>query len=128
MMNEINEKNIIEYSPISLALVGDGVHTLFVREKLLRETNLSHFNLHVEASKFCRASYQSKAFDKIFEMLNEDEKAVAMRARNHKSHNAKNSSPQDYKKATAFEAIIGYLYLLKREERLKEILDNSFID
>ena len=127
-MNEINEKNIIEYSPISLALVGDGVHTLFVREKLIRQTNLSHFNLHIESSKYCRASYQSKAFDKIFEMLEEDERAIALRARNHKSHNAKNSSPQDYKKATAFEAVIGYLYLLKRTNRLQEILEYSFID
>ena len=124
-MKEITEENIVEFSPLSLASIGDGVHTLFVREKLIRETNLPSNKLHLEASKLCCAKKQSQVFERIFENLTEKEKAVALRARNHKSHAVKSSSQIEYKKATAFEAVVGYLYLIKKDERLNWILEKS---
>ncbi len=125
-MVEFNKINILEYSPIALALIGDGVHTLFVREKILKLNNITSGRLHLESAKKCKASAQSEVFDKIKNELLEDELAIANRARNHKTHSVKNNSIEDYKKATAFEALIGYLYLLKQYDRMNEILEKSF--
>ena len=124
-MKEITQENIVEFSPLSLASIGDGVHTLFVREKLLRETNLPSNKLHLEASKLCCAKRQAQVFDRIFQDLTEQEKSVGLRARNHRSHTVKSSSQIEYKKATAFEAIVGYLYLVETKERLNWILEKS---
>ena len=124
-MKEITKENIVEYSPLSLASVGDGVHTLFVRETLLKTTNILSNKLHIMASKMCCAKKQSEVFDLVFENLTEDEKNIALRARNHKSHAVKSSSQIEYKKATAFEAVVGYLYLTKQQERLNWLLEKS---
>lgn len=124
-MKEITKENIVEYSPLSLASIGDGVHTLFVREMLLKSTNILANKLHLQASKLCCAKRQSEVFDLIFENLTEEEKNVALRARNHRTHAVKSSSQIEYKKATAFEAVVGYLYLTKQAERLKWILEKS---
>ena len=77
------------------------------------------------ASKMCCAKKQSEVFDLVFENLTEDEKNIALRARNHKSHAVKSSSQIEYKKATAFEAVVGYLYLTKQQERLNWLLEKS---
>ena len=124
-MKEITKENIVEYSPLSLASIGDGVHTLFVREILLKSTNILANKLHLQASKMCCAKKQSEVFDLVFENLTEEEKAVALRARNHKTHAVKSSSQIEYKKATAFEAVVGYLYLTKQNERLEWLLKKS---
>ena len=124
-MKEITQENIVEYSPLSLASVGDGVHTLFVRENLLRTSNILSNKLHLQAAKLCCAKKQSEVFERVFEHLSEAEKNVALRARNHKSHSVKNSSQQEYKKATAFEAVVGYLYLIGERERLNWLLEKS---
>ena len=124
-MKEITKENIVEYSPLSLASIGDGVHTLFVRETLLKSTNILANKLHLQASKMCCAKKQSEVFDLVFENLTEEEKAVALRARNHKTHAVKSSSQIEYKKATAFEAVVGYLYLTKQNERLEWLLKKS---
>lgn len=124
-MKEITQENIVEYSPLSLASVGDGVHTLFVRETLLKKTNILSNKLHLQASKLCCAKKQSEVYDKIFNLLSENEQNVALRARNHKSHAVKSSSQQEYKKATAFEAVVGYLYLTGQTERLNWVLNKS---
>lgn len=124
-MKEITKENIVEYSPLSLASIGDGVHTLFVRERLLKSSNILANKLHLQASKLCCAKKQSEVFDSIFESLTEEEKGVALRARNHRTHAVKSSSQIEYKKATAFEAIVGYLYLTRQTERLNWVLEKS---
>lgn len=120
-MEEIKKVKLVELNPLSLASVGDAFHTLFVRENILKSVDLPANKLHLEASKICCAKNQAKAFDKIFDELAEDEKAIALRARNHRSHSVKSSSQIEYKKATAFEAVLGYLFLSDKIERANEI-------
>ena len=124
-MENFTKQNLKELSVLALSYVGDGVHTLFVRDFILKSENLLIGDYHSKAIKFCNAGAQAKVFDQIFETLTEDEKEIALRARNAKGHKAKNASIENYKKATAFEAVVGYLYLLKEEERLNEILNLS---
>ena len=125
-MKEINETNIGELNILSLSFIGDAVHTLFVRDKILKSLNLLAGDYHSKSVKFCNAGSQAKAYDVLFNNLDAEEQEIAKRARNAKSHKAKNSSIENYKKATAFEAVIGYLYLLNRHERLNQLLEQSF--
>lgn len=125
-MKEINETNIGELNILSLSFIGDAVHTLFIRDKILKSLNLLAGDYHSKSVKFCNAGSQAKAYDVLFNNLDTEEQEIAKRARNAKSHKAKNSSIENYKKATAFEAVIGYLYLLNRHERLNQLLEQSF--
>lgn len=125
-MKEINETNIGELNILSLSFIGDAVHTLFVRDKILKSLNLLAGDYHSKSVKFCNAGSQAKAYDVLFNNLDAEEQEIAKRARNAKSHKAKNSSIENYKKATAFEAVIGYLYLLNKHERLNQLLEQSF--
>ncbi len=114
-------------SPLALAFIGDAVHTKFVREYvLLNSENSKINNYHNSAKKFCNASRQKEVLERITPLLTEQEKDIVRRARNAKSkHKAKNYDEEEYKKATSFEALIGYLYLSKQNERLNEILNFS---
>jgi len=115
-----------ELSPLALAFIGDAIHTAFVRKQVLLGEKNKLNNYHTAAKKFCNAKSQKETLEKIAENLSEEEKNVVRRARNcHSKHSAKNFDEETYKKATAFEALIGYLYLSKQEERLKEILNCS---
>ena len=112
-----------EVSPICLAFIGDAVHTLFVRDEVVKSRNLLLKDYHKLSSKKCKASYQAEMLDKIMDSLTEDEQNIVRRARNAKTHNiAKNSDIETYKKATSFEALVGYIYLQGNFERLKQIL------
>ena len=109
-----------------LAFLGDAVHTKFVREFVLEHHNLKINELNRFASKFCSAKWQSSVYEKIKDDLSEDEFNILRMARNSKpKHMAKNADPEQYHKATAFEALIGWLYVNKKDERLNEILKIS---
>ncbi|MDD4111089.1 MAG: ribonuclease III domain-containing protein [Clostridia bacterium] len=123
--DKISKNKIKEFNPLALAFIGDSVHTLFIRDYIMREQNLTAGNYHLLAAKFCKAQAQSKVFDSLFNDLTDEEKKIALQARNHKSHTAKNANPEDYKKATAFEAVLGYQYLIGNSERLNELLEKS---
>lgn len=113
---------------LSLAFLGDSVHTLFVREKVL-EKKVKMANYHSLASKYCKASHQAKVMGAILYELTDDEREVVRRARNAKpKHTAKNASHADYTEATMFEALIGYLYLKEDSERLEKFLTISILD
>ena len=113
-------------SPLVLAYVGDSVHTLYVRENVVK-ANIQKINdYNKQCSYFCKAQTQSKVLDNIYDVLTEQEKEIVRKARNAKTHHtAKNASVADYKKATSFEAVVGYLYLTKQTQRLNEILQLS---
>ena len=112
-----------ETSPIMLAFIGDAVHTLYVRDKIVKSGNLLLKDYHKKSSQECRASAQAEMLDNILGNLNEKEQDIVRRARNAKlGHIAKHSDIETYKKATSFEALIGYLYLQGNFDRLKEIL------
>ncbi len=115
-----------EINILTLSYVGDAVHTLFVREKVVNKINLKAGDYHTICIKFCKASAQAKVLDEIFVELTEEEKNIAKRARNAKGHKAKNASLEDYKKATAFEALVGFLYLSENKNRLNYLLEKSF--
>lgn len=113
-----------EYSPLELAFLGDAIHTLFVREYVLENFNKPMNEIHRICSHYCSATHQSEVLTSL--TLTDDEAEVARRARNAKAkHTAKNAEVKDYKFATAFEALIAYLRLSGKEERLQEILHLS---
>ncbi len=115
-----------QLSPLALAFIGDAIHTAFVREKVLRTKINKLANYHNDAKKFCNAKKQMETLEKISTSLSEEESNVVRKARNaHSKHGAKNFDEETYKKATAFEALVGFLYLKKQTERLNEILEIS---
>lgn len=110
-------------SPLTWAYIGDAVFELYVRNKLINETNLKPHKLHIEAIKYVKAKNQAEKLNEIYETLTDEEKDIVRRGRNTQNHHLpKNSNVQEYMYATAFEALIGYLYLTKQNTRLKEIL------
>ena len=111
-------------SPLTWAYVGDCVYELYIRTKLVDTTRLKPHELHIKSIKYVKAKAQAETLKGIENSLTEEEKEIARRGRNTQTHHiAKNASMQDYMYATAFEALIGYLYLTKQDERLKEILN-----
>ena len=119
---EKEEEKINMMAPLTWAYIGDAVFELYIRTYLINKTNLKPHKLHVEAIKYVKAPAQAKALQKIEEMLTDKEKEIVKRGRNAENHHiAKNATVQEYMYSTAFEALIGYLYLTKQEKRLKEI-------
>lgn len=111
-----------QYSPLTLAYIGDAVYELFVRTYLLRDANFPVNKLHKTAIKMVNAKAQSDLFQKVKDTLSEDELAIYKRGRNTNSHPPKNADMVDYKSATGIEALVGYLYLKGDSERILEIL------
>lgn len=110
-------------SPLVWAYVGDAVYELFIRTMLTNNSNAKPHKLHIESIKYVKAKSQADILKKIDEKLTEEEKDIVRRGRNTENHHiAKNTNVADYAQSTAFEALIGYLYLTKQDERLKEIL------
>ena len=118
-----DEQEINQMSPLVWAYIGDCVYELYIRTNLVEKTNLKPHKLHIETIKYVKASAQSDLLKKIYENLNEEERDIVRRGRNTQNHHLpKNSNVQEYMYATAFEALIGYLYLTKKHARLKELL------
>ena len=121
------EKDVAEVntmSPLTWAYVGDGVFELFIRTHLINATKLKPHKLHIEAIKYVKAEAQGKILNKIQEQLTAEEKDIVRRGRNAENHHLpKNATVEEYSYSTAFEALIGYLYLTKQDKRLDEILN-----
>ena len=111
--------------PLTWAYVGDCVYELYIRTKLVNETHMKPHALHIESIKYVKAGAQSEILKRIYDELTEEEKDIVRRGRNAENHHLpKNCDVQDYMHSTAFEALIGYLYLTKNEKRIKELLKN----
>ena len=109
--------------PLIWAYVGDSVYELYIRTHLTNTTKLKPHKLHIESIKYVKAKAQADLLEKIMDNLTEEEKDIVRRGRNAENHHLpKNATVQEYMYSTAFEALIGYLYLTKQDERLKEIL------
>lgn len=125
-MNELfqmEEVDIREYSPLTLAYIGDCVYDLVIKSLVINEGNKQVNKLHQETSKLVQASAQSLIMRTMQEHLTEEEHAVYKRGRNAKSVSpAKNQSITDYRRATGFEALLGYLYLKKDYKRLLDLV------
>lgn len=123
---EKTELDVKTLSPLTWAYVGDCVYELYVRTNLVNKTRLKPHKLHIEAIKYVKAQAQAEILQSMMEALSEEENDIVRRTRNTENHHLpKNAEPQDYMYATAYEGLIGYLYLTKQEQRLKEILDMS---
>ena len=107
---------------LELAYLGDSLYDLRVREALTRKGGRVK-NMHREAVKHVCAHAQSEALSRVEGMLTEDEQNVVRRARNAHQSPPKNADRAEYHRATALEALIGYLYITGREARMREILD-----
>ena len=122
----MEEIDVNQMSPLVWAYIGDSVYEQYVRNYLVTNTKYKPHKLHVEATKFVKAAAQAKILQNIESDLTEEEKDIVRRTRNTKNHHLpKNSNVQEYMYATAFEGLIGYLYLSKQIERLEEILKLS---
>ena len=120
------EEEINQLSPLTWAYVGDCVFELYIRTKLINETKLKPHELHIKAINYVKAKSQAEMLKRIHDMLTEEEQDIVRRARNTQNHHLpKNCNVQDYMYSTAFEALIGYLYLTKQNERLNELLELS---
>lgn len=114
-----NERDLREYSSLSLAFIGDGVYELLVRRMLLTNNCLPPNRLHSETVKYVSAKAQFRSLQAIEGMLNEQEQAVVRRGKNAtKATVAKHATPQEYRAATALEALFGFLYLNNNFERI----------
>ena len=121
---EKDEQDINLLSPLTWAYIGDAVYELYVRTNLVNKTKLKPNKLHIESIKYVKAKAQAELLKKLADILTEEEKEIVRRARNAENHHLpKNADPQDYMYSTAFEGLIGFLYLTKQDARLKEILD-----
>ena len=111
------------YSPLTLAYLGDAVFEIVVRTVIVERSNAPVHKLHKRASAIVKAASQAAMLKVIEPMLTPEEEAVYKRGRNAKSYTmAKNASMTDYRMATGFEALMGYLYLKQEYERMTELI------
>ena len=123
-----NEIKVNTMSPLTWAYIGDSVYEIYVRMHLVNNTNMKPHKLHVEATKFVKAKAQAETLKTIENDLTEKEKEIVKRGRNTENHHLpKNATVQEYMLSTGFEALIGYLYLTKQDERLREILGKCIV-
>lgn len=114
--------DIRQYSPLSLAYMGDCIFDLCVREYLLKQANMPANKLHQKSKALVNATSQSKMYKSLIDMVSEEEKAILKRGRNANSNTkAKNATIIDYKNATGLEALFGYLYLKGEQQRINEL-------
>lgn len=114
-----------QINPLVLAFIGDAIYEVFVRTYLVdRNRDMSVHKLHVKAIEFVKAHAQSEFIRKIEEELNEEEIYFFKRGRNSKSGTVpKNADVQEYRTATGFETLIGFLYITEQNERLNYLLE-----
>lgn len=117
------EMDIRTYSPLTLAYMGDAIYDLVIRTIVVERANTSANKLHNKTVAYVNARVQAKMIEAVFNELTEEEQGIYKRGRNAKSYTtAKNASVVEYRKATGFEALCGYLYLSGRQERMLALI------
>lgn len=115
----VKEVDVRAYSPLTLAYIGDAVYDIIIRTVVVERANQAANVLHKKTSGFVKAQTQATMIEALLPELTADEEAVYKRGRNAKSYTtAKNASIADYRKATGFEALIGFLYLMDDTDRI----------
>ncbi len=120
---QINPK---EYSPLPLAYIGDSVYDLFIRTKVIEKGNRHVTDMHKDSVKFVKAHSQAESVHAIEKYLTEEEIRIMKWGRNAKSTPPKNADVTDYRYATGFETLIGYLYLDRKTQRLQEVMNMAY--
>lgn len=126
-VREFSKDEARNLNPLQLALIGDGVYEIFIRNYILsKNIDLSAHKIHVNAIGYVKAKSQSTIIHSIEGDLTEEELYIFKRGRNTKSATVpKNADVRDYRSATGFEALVGYLYLIGDKVRLAYILNKS---
>lgn len=125
MRKRYERRELISTPILSLAFIGDGVHTLFVRENAFTPTTRNN-ELHRSSSAFCCAASQAETAKRIEPLLTDEERFIYKKGKNATVGSVpKNADLMTYKLATGYEALIGYLYLLGEDERLETFLQES---
>lgn len=120
---DLKPVDVATYSPLALAYIGDAVYELIIRTKVVNRGNTQVNKMHKKSAEFVKASTQAAIVKALEEELTQEESAVFKRGRNAKSATvAKHASMIDYRNATGFEALVGYLYLTEQMERLFELV------
>ena len=119
----LKDQDLRSYSPLTLAYIGDGVYELVIRTILVKKGNCPVNQLHRRASSLVKAGTQSHMMEILEPLLTEEEFAVYKRGRNaHSPTMAKHATMADYRRATGFEALMGYLYLKEEYPRIVELV------
>ena len=119
----LEDRDLRTYSPLTLAYIGDGIYDLVIRSLVVAKGNTRASELHKRTSQIVKAHTQAEMMEVLLPILTEEEAAVYKRGRNAKSFTmAKNATMSDYRKATGFEALMGYLYLKKDWKRLLDLV------
>ncbi|MGL5354253.1 MAG: Mini-ribonuclease 3 [Clostridium sp.] len=126
-VREFTKDEARNLNPLQLALIGDGVYEVYIRNYILSENiDLSAHKIHVKAIGYVKAKSQSTIIHNLEGDLTEEEINIFKRGRNTKSATVpKNADVRDYRSATGFESLVGYLYLIGDKERLAYILSKS---
>lgn len=120
------EQDVRGYSPLTLAYIGDAIYELVIRSVVVNRANRSANDLHKKTVRYVKAEMQSAMIQALSTELTPDEDAVYKRGRNAKSYSvAKNASLGDYRKATGFEALMGYLYLTGQTDRMLYLIQKG---
>jgi ribonuclease-3 family protein len=120
---DLPDQDIKTYSPLTLAFIGDGIYDIVIRTMIVEKGNAPVNKLHKQVSNLVKAKAQMEIFHKIEPSLTEEELSIYKRGRNAKSFtSAKNASITEYRSATGFEALMGYLYLTDQFPRLVELV------
>lgn len=120
------EIDIRTYSPLALAYIGDAIYDLVIRTIVVERGNTSVNKLHKKTVSYVNARIQAQMIEALSDELTEEEKTVYRRGRNAKSYTtAKNASVIEYRKATGFEALCGYLYLTGKQERMLSLVKKA---
>ena len=119
-------QDVRAYSPLTLAYIGDGIYELVIRSVVVERANRSANDLHKKTTRYVKAPAQSAMIEALLPELTEEEEAVYRRGRNAKSYTtAKNASVADYRRATGFEALMGYLYLTGQIDRMLQLIKDG---
>ncbi len=120
---QLENIDIHNYSPLTLAYIGDGIYELVIRTMVVDKANTSAKNLHRKSSSLVKAATQAEMALALQEDMTEEEIKAYKRGRNAKSATmAKNATMSDYRTATGFEALMGYLYLTEQSDRMIELI------
>ena len=123
---KLKEVEAREYSPLALAYLGDAVYELAIRTFIMNHGNTQVNKMHKKTAGLVKAEAQANFYKVLEEELTEEEKAVYRRGRNARSVTmAKHATMKDYRMATGFEALMGYLYLTEQMERMAELLGHG---
>lgn len=126
---EKDEAEVNLMPPLVWAYVGDCIYELYIRNELVNKSKLKPHKLHIACIQYVKAEKQAEILKNIYDELTEEEQNIVRRGRNAENHHLpKNCSVETYTYSTAFEALVGNLYLRKKDERLKEIFNKIKVE